>query len=290
MKSHHDRETQKQIMQCIDLLKNIIGIELLAVYLYGSSIVGGLQKYSDIDLFVVLERSTSSKEKARLVKDLLQISGIYMEFLKMPIEMTIVVKSEINPWHYPPHFDFQYGDWFRKEFEAGNIEPWSTKEMPDLAIIITQILLASEVLFGPSPDQLLCRVPYRDFIAATKHAIPILMNDLNSDTRNVLLTLARIWSILNTDTLCSKTEAAVWVIERLPEKYQAVMKRAKDICMGEENENWNDIIVLIKPCSDFMVEQIYKEILAIEKNKNANRVIKKENGGAHHASPSDLNN
>lgn len=272
------REWQEQIIQCIDLLKNVMGSDLLAVYLYGSSIVGGLKKYSDIDLFVVLSRPTLREEKARLIKDLLQISGVYLQFIKRPIEMTAVVKPEINPWHYPPHFDFQYGDWLRKEFEGSNIEPWQTKEMPDLAIIITQILLASEILFGPPPDQLLCRVPYRDFIAATKHAIPMLMDDLNKDTRNVLLTLARIWSTVKTDTLCSKSEAAVWGIERLPEKYRLVMMRAKAICLGEENENWNDIKVLIRPCADLMVEQIYKEILAIETSKNVNRTIKKMEG------------
>lgn len=83
---------------------------LLGVYLYGSSVVGGLQKYSDIDLFVISARATTDKEKQTLINSLLQISGIYMKNSKLPIELTIVVQSEVNPWHYPPRFDFQYGD------------------------------------------------------------------------------------------------------------------------------------------------------------------------------------
>ena len=39
--------------------------------------------------------------------------------------MTIVVKSEFNPWHYPPKFDFQYGDWLRGEF----IKKWQNRTM-----------------------------------------------------------------------------------------------------------------------------------------------------------------
>ena len=62
--------------------------------------------------------------------------------------------------------------------------------MPDLALLITQVLLASETLFGPSPDQLLCAVPYRDFILATTAAFKNLEADLHTDTRNVLLTYA----------------------------------------------------------------------------------------------------
>jgi streptomycin 3"-adenylyltransferase len=72
-----DIETQKQINQCVDLLKDVLGQNLFGVYLYGSSIVGGLQKYSDIDLFVVSEHATTVEEKKKLVNNLLQISGVY---------------------------------------------------------------------------------------------------------------------------------------------------------------------------------------------------------------------
>jgi predicted nucleotidyltransferase len=144
----YSREMRQQLEESLELLRMVLGADLLGVYLYGSSLVGGLQKYSDIDLFVVSNRATTRQEKAKLVIDLLKISGIYMKSKKLPIEMTIVEKSEVNPWHYPPRFDFQYGDWLRQQFEQGNIEPWPTKEMPDLALLITQVLLASTTLAG----------------------------------------------------------------------------------------------------------------------------------------------
>lgn len=85
-----DDETERQINQCLHLVKEIFGQDLLGVYLYGSSIVGGLQKYSDIDLLVVSDRSTTHAEKTKLAAKLLQISGVYMKSTKLPIEMTIV--------------------------------------------------------------------------------------------------------------------------------------------------------------------------------------------------------
>lgn len=269
-----NNETEEQINQCLNLLKDIFGQNLLGVYLYGSSILGGLQKYSDIDLFVISDRSTTHEEKAKLAVSLLQVSGIYMKGSKLPIEMTIVKKSEINPWHYPPIFDFQYGDWLRKKFGSGIIEPWSTKEMPDLALLITQVLLASKTLLGPNPDQLLCKIPYQDIIAATKHTLKNLMSDLNSDTRNVLLTYARIWSRLKTDAIRSKLAAADWAIDRLPDKYRPVMKRAKAICAGEENEYWDDIQPLVKPCADFIVSEINYQISVVELADSTNKSIK----------------
>jgi len=268
-----DSEAKEQIMQCLNLLIGILEADLLGVYLYGSAIVGGLQKYSDIDLFVVSDRATTYQEKAKLVTALLTISGIYMKSLKRPIEMTVVVKSEVNPWQYPSKFDFQYGEWLRTEFESGHIEPWSAKEMPELALLITQVLLASKNLWGPNPEQLLSRVPYQDFIHATTAAIGSLMDDLNWDTRNVLLTLARVWSTVETNQIRSKPDAASWAINRLPEDGRLVMRRARAICVGEKNEYWGDINPLIQSCAKFMLSQINKQIVLLKSSNYANKSI-----------------
>lgn len=269
-----DSNTKKQIHKCLNLVNEILGQDLLGIYLYGSSILGGLQKYSDIDLFVVSNRATTREEKAQLAAALLKISGIYMKSKELPIEMTIVEKSAINPWHYPPRFDFQYGEWLREQFECGNIEPWPAKEMPDLALLVTQILLASNTLVGADPEQLLCKVPYKDFMTAIIDALPNLMLELDGDTRNVLLTLARIWSTVATDAIRSKPAAADWVINRLPEKYHPVMERVKAICKGEEKEHWDDIQELIKPCADFMLSEANNKITEIMLSGDLDRSIK----------------
>jgi streptomycin 3"-adenylyltransferase len=197
-----------------------------------------------------------------------------MKSKKLPIEITIVEKSEINPWHYPAKFDFQYGEWLRKQFEHGDIEPWSTKEMPDLALLVTQILLASNTLVGANPDKLLCNVPYKDFMAAIKDALLNLMSDIDSDTRNVLLTLARIWSTVITNAIRSKSAAADWVINHLPEKYRPAMERAKAIYKGKEKEHWDDIQEFIKPCAGFMLSETNNKIAEIMLSNDTDRFIK----------------
>ena len=256
MKYVDSHEMKQQLEDSLELLKMILGPDLLGVYLYGSSLVGGLQKYSDVDLFVVTNRVTTSEEKNRLISNLLKIYGIYMKSIKRPIEMTIVEKAMVNPWQYPPHFDFQYGEWLRESFEKGIIAPWPAQEMSDLAIIVTQVLLKSKTLFGSEPEQLLAPVPYQDFMKAMLGDLDRLVDDLEDDTRNVLLTIARILTTLETDAICSKPSAADWVMQHLPDVYQPVMMRAKSICIGAENEHWDDIELLIKPCADFIVDQI----------------------------------
>ena len=266
--------TQQQIEESLHLLHMVLGSNLLGVYLHGSSIIGGLQKYSDLDLLVITEKVTTIEEKKQLIKHLLQISGVYLKCATLPIELTIVVKSEVNPWRYPPLFDFQYGEWLRDEFENGNHEPQATKEMPDLAILITQVLLASQTLIGSNPHLLLCNVPYNDFMAAQIQALGGLMGDLDSDTRNVLLTFARIWSTVKTDSIHSKPAAADWAMSHLPSIYNPVMLRAKNICTSKEKEYWDDIGSLIKPCAEFIVERINQQILLIHDQNSQNRSIK----------------
>lgn len=254
---------KKQLEDSLLLLKTIFGSDLLGVYLYGSSLLGGLQKYSDVDILVITNRKATLEEKTRLIRNLLEISGIYMKGPKLPIEMTLVEKGAINPWRYPPLFYFQYGEWLREFFEKGTIKQSQTYEMPDLAVILTQVLLKSETLWGLTPEELLPQVPYHDFMKAMLEDLDRLLADLENDTRNVLLTLARIWSTLETDRIRSKPAAADWVIEHLPEMYQPVINRAKSICIGKEVEYWGDIKSLIPLCVDFIVDKIKKRSLFV---------------------------
>lgn len=272
----YNHEMQQQLEASLELLKTILGADLLGVYLYGSAVIGGLQKYSDIDLFVVTGRATTEDEKNTLAFGLLEISGLYMKGGKRPVEMTIVQKASVNPWHYPPHCDFQYGEWLRGDLKNGAIPSYGTGEMPDLALLVTQALLKSQTLWGATPEQLLAPVPYHDFIKGMIHDLDRLGSDLEEDTRNVLLTYARIWSTLVTDEIRSKPAAADWVISRLPEQYHCVMMRVKLICIGKEHEYFDDIKAFIEPCVAFMVDAIYKQMSALDfndSNKSINILI-----------------
>lgn len=245
---------EQQINETLTLLKDTLGDDLLALYLYGSSLLGGREVYSDIDLFAVINHKTTRKEKTKLVKGLLNISGIHTKLEKPPIEITIVEKSEMHPWRYPPRFDFQYGEWLRPSFEQGIIEPPS--EMSDLAVIITQVRLLSKTLLGKDPENTLPVVPYKDFMRALIHDLDRLKTELQSDTRNVLLTYARIWSTLETNEIKSKPNAAEWAILQLPDALRPVMERAMSISSGKEIDYWEDLSKPVEAAAELMIEHI----------------------------------
>jgi len=209
--------------RAVTLVRNVLDSDVVAIYLFGSAVLGGLRPHSDLDLLVVSKRRTTRAEKQRLVDGLLSASGRSTPTgMWRRIELTIVAERDIKPWSFPPRFDFQYGDWLRSKFERGDVEPWPTNANPDLATLITMVVSADTALLGPPPAQFFDPVPQKDLLTAMLGDIDRLRADIDSDTRNVILTLARIWSTLETGIIRSKDAAADWVLERLPEPYPCV--------------------------------------------------------------------
>jgi predicted nucleotidyltransferase len=230
-----------QVDQLASLVRDVLGADALGAYLFGSSVLGGLQPHSDLDLFVVVRRPTTADERRALIDRLLATSGRGDPTGRSrSVELTIVAQHDVRPWHYPPRLDFLYGDWFRAEFEAGNLQPW-TSPNPDLALGITQVLQADRPLFGPPPALLLDPVPPADVRRAMLDGIPGLRADLDTDTANVVLTFARIWVTLATGKILPKDQAADWAIERLPAEHRPVLIRARGVYLGEAEDRWEDV-------------------------------------------------
>ena len=248
---------QQQLDRVVALVRDVLDSDAIAAYLFGSAVLGQLRPESDLDVLVVSERPTTREEKRRFVERLLAISGQRTPQEQWRrIELTIVVERDIKPWHYPPRFDFQYGDWVRSEFESGNVEPWPTTVNPDLTVLIAMVMLGNTAAFGPPPSEIFDAVSRDELIRAMVSDIDTLRSDLNSDTRNVILTLARIWSTVVTGVIRSKDTAAVWVLDRLPEVHQPVLARARAIYLSEQDERWDDLQDRIEPYADYVSAEI----------------------------------
>ena len=254
----HDAD-QEQLDRVVALVRDVLGPHAVGAYLFGSAVLGGLRPRSDLDVFVVAKRPTTREEKQRLVDRLLAISGRRTpQGMWRRVELTIVVESEIKPWRYPPSFDFQYGQRFRAQFESGNLAPWPTTTDPDLASLITMVLLANSPVLGPPPAAIFDPVPHDDLLRAIVGDIDALLGKLDSDTRNVILTLARIWSTLATGVIRSKDAAADWALDRLPQEHRAVLARARAIYVGDEEERWDDIEPEVRTYVDHVVDEIHQ--------------------------------
>ena len=235
-------------------MREVLQGDLVGAYLFGSAVGGGLKPHSDLDVMVVASRAMPAAHKRRLISGLLELSG-----RPRHLEMTVVVHSDIRPWRYPPRMDLQYGDWWRDEFERGELEPWEEIN-PDLASLVRMVLVAGVPLQGPPPREVFDPVPRADYVAALVHGIDGLLRDLPSDTRNVVLTLARTWSGVATDRMRSKEAAADWALPRLPERHRGVLAEARSVYLGDRHQEPSDFAVRARAYAEHVVEQIREDV------------------------------
>jgi len=229
---------------------------VLAAYLYGSAVDGGLRPDSDLDILGIVDRRLTPEERRSVVDGLLPISGRGTRPPAWrPVELTLVVGSEVRPWRYPPRFDFQYGEWLRDEFLAGRLDT-APPTNPDVAILLTMVRATGQPLIGPAPDTLIDAVPRADVARAMLDELAPLIEDLEDDTRNVLLTLARMWSTLATGEIRSKDAAVDWVLPRLPEADRGPLALARDAYLGTASDAWGALMPAATALADTMVQRI----------------------------------
>jgi streptomycin 3"-adenylyltransferase len=251
-----DAPSEAQLERVVGLVRDALGDDALGAYLYGSAVAGGLRPRSDLDVLVVSRHVTTLAVKQALIEGFMPISGRRATAgPARSLEVTIVVQSDVRPWHYPPSLDFQYGDWFRGDYEAGNVTPWRSPN-PDVAVLLTTVLLASRPLFGPPASILLDPVPRSDLDRAMVDGIPDLLADLDGDEANVILTLARIWATLELREILPKDAAAAWALRRLSAEHRAVLARAREVYLGEAEDEWNDLRPLVRAYAEVVVAEV----------------------------------
>lgn len=141
----------------------------------------------------------------------------------------------------------------------GGSRPLQAAVNADLTTLLTIVLLGDRPLFGPPPGALLDPVLMEDCVRAMVGDIKKLMGEFEGDTRNILLTLARIWQTVVTGVIARKDRAATWAQERLPPEYQPLMERARAMYLGREPDDWTGLVSEARACADHMITRIRTE-------------------------------
>jgi len=147
-----------------------------------------------------------------------------------------LVADDIEPLTAVPRHDFQFGEWLRRDFTQGHVPgpEWD----PDVVILLATALASYQVLHGPSLDRLVADVPFTLLKGAQLAAIPALVEDLDGDGRNVLLTLARALHTVETGEIVSKVHAAGIATTRVDAAGAELLRAASREYRGEEQVDW----------------------------------------------------
>lgn len=229
---------------------------VVAIYLYGSAVAGGLRPDSDLDFALVTARRLTVLEKEHLFEDIRPLSRRSLRPDDgRPLEVTVLALPDVRPWRYPPLVDAQYGEWLT-DVQLSDQVRRGPGASPDLAVLITMLRQASRPYRGPAAEDVLDSVPHDDLVRATRDAIPNLHADLEADTRNVLLTLARMWTTMATGTIRTKDDAAEWAAERLPVDDRRLLDRARVLYLEGGWGEWGTTMADVRGLADRMGDEI----------------------------------
>lgn len=229
---------------------------VVAIYLYGSALAGGLRPDSDLDFALVTARRLTAREKEHVFDVLRPLSRRSLRPGDWrPLEVTVLALPDVRPWRYPPQLDAQYGEWLT-DAELSDQLQRSPVTSPDLAVLVTMLRQASRPHRGPAAAEVLAPVPFDDLVRATLDAIPMLLADLEDDTRNVLLTLARMWTTMATGTIRSKDDAAEWAAGRLPPDARGLLDHARALYSDGGWGEWDAVMADVRRLAQRMANEV----------------------------------
>jgi predicted nucleotidyltransferase len=235
----------------------VFGDALAGAYLHGSAVQGGLRPTSDLDLMAVVNRRTTRDERRRLRDGLLPLSGPPRRLAPIrPVEVTVVRDADVKPWHYPPRMEALFGEWLRPDYERGVVpEPAAN---PDLAPLIAVMLTGNHRLLGPPAPELFAPVPAADLRGAIVVGLAewTTPDKLETDTRNMLLALARTWHTLATGEIAGKDVAGAWAAKQLDGSDAKVVARARRQYLTGTHGRWRQSIDAAKAAADRILAEI----------------------------------
>ena len=227
-----------QMLAATAALRGVLRDTLFAVYLHGSAVSGQLRPLSDIDLLAVVDRGMTDDQRHDLLMALLRISGRHPAAPEGPrcVEVMVFLLSDLFEGGFPLRAEFTYGEWLRDVFEAGEA-PMPTRD-PEYTLVVAQARQEAIPLFGPCASELLPEISLKDVRQAMRDALPALLDGLQGDERNVLLTLARMWRTARTGEFVTKDAAAAWAIQQMPDRDAAILDYARRAYLGEIIDAW----------------------------------------------------
>ncbi len=233
---NHSEQTQA----ILALAPAILGSNLLAVYLHGSAVAGGLQPQSDLDFLAVVDAPMTDAQRQSLIAALLPVSAPHPA---VPggarcIELVVWRLSDLQGDAYPARVEFIYGEWLRDAFTAGDLSEAGSD--PEYTLLLAQARQQAHLLWGQDVWASVPATSIEHIRQAMRDGLVPLLGGLQGDERNVLLTLARMWRTAVKGDFVSKEQAADWAIPQLSPVQADTLDYARRAYLGELTDTWTE--------------------------------------------------
>jgi streptomycin 3"-adenylyltransferase len=195
------------------------------VYLHGSLAMGSFTlERSDLDVLAVSADPLTAGERRALAALLLRVSNA-----PRPVEISVLAWGDLHPWHYPPPYQFHYGEDWRERMAAalptGDPAAWAPPAPtdPDLAAHITVTRSRGICLDGAPIGQVFPPVPAEDYRAAIVNDFAWAYARRETDPVYFVLNTCRVLAVAHDGQVRSKVEGAEWARAALPAAFRRLI-------------------------------------------------------------------
>lgn len=221
-----DQFTQKSL--------EILGENLVGVYLHGSAVMGCFQpKKSDLDFIVVVKNSVPDASKKSFME---MVTKLNAEGPAKGIEMSIVRREVCDPFVYPTPFELHFSvgclNWYLEDPE-GFLQKMNGTDK-DLAAHFTVIRARGRCLCGAPIEEVFGEVPQQDYIDSIWYDVECAAEEIEENTMYLTLNLARVLAYLKERKVLSKQEGGEWGLRNLPQEYHGLLQEALREYQGGE--------------------------------------------------------
>ena len=249
-------EINDLISTFVDSTKDILGENLVGVYLHGSLAMGCFNpQRSDIDLIIVVNKPLSDSTKREYMEMVVEHNA---QGPAKGIEMSVVLRSVCKPFIYPTpyelHFSTGHLDWW-KENPDEYIRELKGKDK-DLAAHFTIINNRGKCLYGLPIKEVFGEVPASNYMDSIWYDVEHAKKEIKYFPMYLILNLARVLAFKENGLVLSKKEGAEWALNKLPSEYHKLIQDALlDYVKGVEVIYDKSIA---KPYAKYMIKRIKK--------------------------------
>ena len=237
--------------------RQILGENLVGVYLHGSAVMGCFNPAkSDLDFIVVIDHSMTDETKRAYMNMVLALNA---DAPAKGIEMSIVLRSVCKPFVYPTPFELHFSErhikWY-SENPTDYVQKMNGTDK-DLAAHFTVIRERGKCLWGASVPDVFAEVPSADYMDSLWEDICDAPDEIENNTMYLVLNLTRVMAYKKDGLILSKKEGGEWALKNLPEEFALVIKTALEEYAGALTEsNLQYDLPLASKYADYILERI----------------------------------
>ena len=239
--------------------RQILGENLVGVYLHGSAVMGCFNPAkSDLDFIVVIDKPMNDETKLAYMD---MVVALNADAPAKGIEMSIVLRDVCKPFVYPTPFELHFSErhikWY-SENPTDYVQKMNGTDK-DLAAHFTVIRERGKCLWGVPVSDVFAEVPATDYMDSLWEDICDAPDEIENNTMYFVLNLARVMAYKKDGSVLSKKEGGEWALKNLPGEFAPMVRAALEEYAGATQQIPQYDMVLARKYATYIIASVARQ-------------------------------